>query len=67
MATRVGKSGFWISIEMPASKRDVRRDCKSTISVGNLSEVIIICLPVLVSTLKVLKNSSCTFSLPDQN
>ena len=67
MAMRVSKSGGWMSVISPPSKR-VRRRSSSVVSCfGGRSEDKMICLFAWCSALKVWKNSSCVDSLPSRN
>src|SRR6266850_2473046 len=67
MATRVSKSGGWMSAIRPHSKRERRRSSISGMSFGEESLETMICFRDSCRSLNVWKNSSCVRSLPEMN
>ena len=67
IATRVSKSGFWMSTISPEPKRERRRSSMVGSSFGGRSDEMMICLPLLYRSLKVWKNSSCVAVVLDKN
>ena len=64
---RVSRSGGWMSVINPPSNRERSRSSRVSISMGGLSELMTICLPLVCRALKVLKNSSWVDTLPEMN
>ena len=67
IATRISKSGGWMSAMRPHSKRFLSRSVSFGISLGGLSDESTICLPSSVKELNVWKNSSSIEFLPAMN
>ena len=64
---RVSRSGGWMSVISPHSKRERSRSSSVWMSRGGRSELITICRPASWSELKVWKNSSWIRSLCSKN
>ena len=64
---RVSRSGGWMSVIRPHSKRDRSRSSSVWMSRGGRSELITICRPASWSELNVWKNSSWIRSLCSKN
>ncbi len=67
IATRVSKSGGWMSAIRPHSNRERRRSSISGMSFGEQSLDRMICFRDSYRSLNVWKNSSCVRSLPEMN
>src|SRR5436309_10527557 len=67
MASRVSKSGGWMSAMSPHSNLDRSLSSRVGISFGGRSDEMTICLLISCSALNVWKNSSFVRSLPARN
>src|SRR5437660_1366230 len=67
IASRVSKSGGWMSAMRPHTNLERNRSSSVGISLGGRSDEMTICLLISCSALKVWKNSSLVRSLPARN